>query len=94
MDGKTTEEAFETLFYACENIRDYKLCHECPLCNDCLEDPEHSVNDFTEVSAARWDEFFEVSEHAQPTEEDRRAEYADMMRKIDIEERMIDDEYL
>lgn len=93
MQGKNIENTFETLFYACQDIRDCGVCYECPLKNFCLEDPEMSCNDFAEISASTWDEFLNYAEHAEATDEIRRSEYADMMRKIEIEERMIDDEY-
>jgi len=93
MQGKAIMDVFETLYYACEHIRDCDLCHECPMRNFCLEDPEMSVNDYVDMPASAWDEFFDYSEHAEASAASRTADYADWMRKMAIEERIIDDEY-
>ena len=64
-DAKTIEEAFEIILYACENIKDFEQCHDCPMHHLCLDDPETSVLDLGDlISKDSWAEFLEYSESA------------------------------
>lgn len=93
-EAKLIAEAFEILSYACYNIKDYDACEDCPRRHMCLEDTESSIIENADlVGASAWEEFLDYSYNAHASDEVRKAEYADMMRKMDIEERMIDDEY-
>ena len=92
MSGKEIENAFERIAYACYEIKERDMCDNCPMKHLCLEDTGESVITFADlISSGTWDEFLEFSDHAYVSEETRKAEYADMMRKIDLEERMIDE---
>ena len=91
-DAREIERAFSLIFEACENIKDHEACEECPLRNLCLDDPEVSVLDLGDlVSASSWDEFINYADNVEFSQEDLDAQYADFKRKLDIEERMLDE---
>lgn len=91
-EAKLIAEAFEILLYACGNIKDYDRCDDCPRRYMCLEDTDSSVIENADlIGESSWREFLEYSDSASFSKANRDAEYADMMRKIDLEERMIDE---
>lgn len=90
-EAKLIYEAFEILLNACENIKDYDQCGECPLRYMCIEDTDESMATTAELmSPSSWQEFLEYSENAEFSKAERDAQYADFMRKYEAEERMID----
>lgn len=92
-EAKLVIEAFELLSEACENIQGYEQCGECPLQDTCLEDTSEPPRELFESGENRILEFLEYSEKAELSEANRRAAYADFMRKYEKEERMIDEDY-
>lgn len=89
-EAELIAEAFELIFDACMNIRDYRRCEDCPLWDSCLE--KKSVMDFAEdFDEENWRDFLEFSDNASYREEDRIAQHADFMRKYIAEERWIDE---
>lgn len=91
-DAREISKAFDLIFEACGNIKDHSACEECPLHSLCLEDPEVSVIDLGDlVSASSWDEFLNYADNVTFPKEDLDAQYADFKRKLDIEERMLDE---
>lgn len=90
-EAKAIFEAFETLAEACENIRDYDQCENCPMKYMCLDDTEESVNTMAELKdASSWEEFLDYSENAEMKKVDRDAAHADFMRKYEAEERLME----
>jgi len=91
-EAKAIEEAFEAVLDACENIKDFNQCGECPLRHLCIDDPETSVVDLGDlIGKATWEEFLEYAyEEATWSDEDLDAQHADFLRKYEEEERMID----
>lgn len=91
-DAREIAKAFDLIFEACNDIKDHDACEECPLRNLCLDDPEVSVLDLGDlVSASSWDEFINYADNVEFSQEDLDAQYADFKRKLDIEERMLDE---
>ena len=91
-DAKEISRGIDTLFEACENVRDHDGCAECPITFMCLNDPEVCFMDIVDSSsAATWDEFYNYADNVTFSEEDLDAQYADFKRKLDIEERMLDE---
>lgn len=90
-EAKAIYEAFEILLNACENIKEYDQCGECPMRYMCIEETDESLATIAELkSPSSWQEFLEYSENAEFSKADRDAQYADFMRKYELEERMID----
>lgn len=86
-ESKTIEEAFEIILYACENIKDYEQCHNCPLRYMCLEDSETSVLDLGDlISKDSWAEFLEYSEAATLSEGALYAQHIDNLRDMKKDE--------
>lgn len=93
-DARETSSMIDLMFEACENIRDHGGCAECPITSLCLNDPEVCFMDIFEYShAAMWDEFYNYADNVTFSKEDLDAQNADFLRKYEVEERMIDDEY-
>ncbi len=91
-DARDISRAIDTLFEACENVRDHSGCAECPITFMCLNDPEVCFMDLVEGSTATvWDEFLNFADNVTFPEEDLAAQHADFRRKLDIEERWIDE---
>ena len=91
-DAREISRACDLIFVACNNIKDHDACENCPLNCLCLDDPEVSVLDLGDlVSASSWDEFIDYADNVEFSKEDLDAQYADFKRKLDIEERMIDE---
>lgn len=91
-DAREIARAFDLIFEACNNIKDHDACEECTLRHLCLEDPEVSVLDLGDlISASTWDEFINYADNVTFSKEDLDAQYADFMRKYEIEERMLDE---
>lgn len=90
-EAKQIVEAFEMLSEACENIKGYEQCENCPLQSTCLEDTDEPPRELFEVGKYKITEFLEYSEKAEISEADRKAAYADFMRKYEQEERWIED---
>ena len=94
-DAKEIARAFDLIYSACENIKEHDGCDDCPMRYLCLEDPEQSVLEIADlVSASSWDDFLEYADNITFSEDDARAQYEDYARKLDIEERNIDDDYV
>lgn len=93
--AREISRAFDLIFEACENIKECGGCADCPLSGSlCLDDPEVSVLDLGDLmSASSWDEFLDYADNVTFSDEDLDAQYADFARKLEIEERMLDDEY-
>lgn len=90
-DARELQKAFDLLYEACLNIQDHGGCENCPISHLCLNNPSQSVMEIAELmSASSWDEFLEYADNVTFSEEDVRAQYADLARKIDIEEREIE----
>ena len=91
-DAREIGRAIDLLFECCENIRDHDRCEECPISHICLEDPEVSFMDIFESSHdALWDEYLNYADNVTFKREDLDAQNADFLRKLAIEERMIDE---
>ena len=91
-DAREIAKAFDLIFEACNNIKDHDACEECTLRYLCLDDPEVSVLDLGDlVGASTWDEFLNYADNVTFSKEDLDAQYADFKRKLDIEERMLDE---
>lgn len=91
-DAREISRAIDLMFEACENIRDHSGCAGCPATYTCLNDPEVCFMDLVDNSnAALWDEFLTYADNVTFPREDLDAQYADFARKLDIEERMIDE---
>lgn len=90
--GALVEKVLDYLHELCMDTRDLGLCENCPMRNSCLEDTGECFNEYSEnKSASIWQEFIDYGEHAGPTAAARKADYADHMRKMAIEERLIDE---
>ena len=86
-EAKTIEEAFEIILYACENIKDYEQCHDCPMRHLCLDDPDTSVLDLGDlISKDSWAEFLEYSENATWDDEALYAQHIDNLRDMKKDE--------
>ena len=92
-EAKLIIEAFELLSEACENIQGYEQCDECPLQSTCLEDAGEPPRELFERGESKMLEFLEYSEKAELSEVNKKAAYADFMRKYEKEEKMIDEDY-
>ena len=92
-EAKQIVEAFEMLSEACENIKAYEQCDGCPLQSVCLEDTSEPPRELLEMGKYAIVEFLEYSEKADFSEADKRAAYADFLRKYEKEERMLDENY-
>ena len=90
-EAKQIVEAFELLSEACENIKSYEQCDGCPLQGTCLEDSDEPTRELFEVGKYKITEFLEYSDKADFSEADKRAAYADFMRKYEKEERWLDE---
>lgn len=91
-DAREIGRAIDLLFESCENIRDHDRCDECPIRHICLEDPEVSFVDIFESSHdTLWDEFLNYADNVTFRRADLDAQNADFLRKLDIEERMLDE---
>ena len=101
-DIKMILDALNLLHTACQNIDGLGGCDKCPLNGrsskqrNCLE--ETDVLTLAEnVTASQFEEFLgfsdDVEDYMNMTEQDWEASYADQARKMDIEERMIDEEW-
>lgn len=90
MNSRMLERYLMELGYACQNVQDLKLCDECPLVlNNCLEDS--SVLFTAEnINADIIANFMEFAKSCEPDEEDYLASCADIDRKAEQEERMIE----
>ena len=86
--------ALDLLHTACEEISSLNGCERCPIRGDCLE--ECDVLDLAEeLSVGELEEFLAFSDDIQDykSEQDWEALYADEARKMEIEERMIEEEW-
>lgn len=91
-DARETGRVIDLMFVACENIRDHNGCAECPIRLICLDDPEVCFMDIFDTSHdAMWDEFYNYADTVEYPKEELDAQYADFARKLDIEERMLDE---
>lgn len=91
-DAKETSRAIDLMFESCENIRNKDGCAECPLRSACLNDPEVHFMDIFESSYPNlWDEFYTYADNVEYPKEELDAQHADFARKLDIEERMLDE---
>lgn len=90
-DARTIAEAFDILLDACENIKSYERCDECPMRYMCLDATDESVVSIADLmSDLSWREFLEYSAKADFSDADYDAQHADFMRKYEIEERGLD----
>ena len=90
-DAREISRSIDLIFEACENIRDHDRCDECPLRNLCLQDPEVTFMDIFESSYdALWDEYINYADNVTFREADLDAQNADFLRKLAMEERMMD----
>ena len=93
-DARETSRVIDLMFEACEDIRDKDGCSECPLRSACLNDPEICFMDIFESSYPNiWDDFYNYADNLEYPKADLDAQNADFLRKLEIEERMLDDEY-
>ena len=91
-DARETGRVIDLMFVACENIRDHDGCAECPIKHICLEDPEVSFMDILDSSHdALWDDFYNYADNIEYPKSELDAQYADFARKLDAEERMLDE---
>ena len=93
-DIKMIVGALDLLHSACENINGLGGCDRCPLKRNCLE--ETDVLTLSEdVTASQFENFLGFSDDVEDykDEQDWEASYADQARKMEIEERMIDEEW-
>lgn len=93
-DGQWIANACDLAASACQTIEENKACDRCPLYSMCLDE-----NNFLDVayffSANSWKEFLGFAEDMETyiSDEDAEALYWDQQRKMEIEERMIDEEH-
>lgn len=90
-------DALEALYKACDSIRYADGCEDCPLEYRCLADNTF-VTVAHEVPFAIFDEMLDYAVECRDRTdevdiENEYALYMDERRQIDIEERMIDEEY-
>ena len=91
-DAMEISKAFDLVFEACYNIREYEACEECPLKYRCLEDPEVSVLDYGDtMTPSSWEEFLRYSDHATFSDEELEAQHADFERQMIVDEKTIDE---
>ena len=91
-DAREISRSIDLMFESCENIRDHDRCEECPSSHSCLEDPEVTFIDIFESSHdALWDEFLNYADNVTFKKADLDAQNADFLRKLAIEERMLDE---
>ena len=91
-DAREICRSIDLMFEACENVRDHDRCEECPISYICLQDPEVSFMDIFDSSHdALWDEYINFADNVTFKKADLDAQNADFLRKLDIEERMIDE---
>ena len=95
-DIKMILDALNLLHTACQNIDGLGGCDKCPIKPNCLEGTD-VMTVAEEVTAGQFEKFLgfsdDVEDYMSMTEQDWEASYADQARKMDIEERMIDEEW-
>ena len=80
-DARAISEALEMILYACEEIKGYRACHRCPLRNFCIDDPEITVLDVSDLGEDKWEEFLEYAyDEATWSEAEAKAQYIDYLR--------------
>lgn len=84
IDGMMVSKAFDTIFYACNEVQEAGGCERCPFHGrTCLDDPEVSVNELADLrSASAWQEFLDYADDVYRLEQDVIADYADRERKM------------
>jgi hypothetical protein len=91
-DAREIAKAFDLIGTACQEIKDHDRCEDCPLRHLCID--EEVCAEFIDlVSASTWDEFIDFANNVEFTDADLDAQNADFLRKFELEERMIDEEY-
>ena len=93
-DIKMILGALDLLHAACENINGLGGCDRCPIRLNCIEMTE-ALTLAEDVTAKQFEEFLGLSDDMDNymDEQDWKASYADQARKMEIEERMIDEEW-
>ena len=99
-DIKMIVGALDLLHAACENIQGLGDCDRCPLNGrsskqrNCLEETD-VLTLAEDVTASQFENFLGFSDDVEDymDEQDWEASYADQARKMEIEERMIDEEW-
>ena len=90
-DAREISKAFDLIFEACNNIKEYEACDDCPLNCLCLDDPEVSVLDLGDlVSATSWDEFLNYADNAEFSEEQRKVQYEEFLREQAKDDALLD----
>ena len=91
-DATEISNAIDLIYEVCEEIRDKDGCSECPIRHICVDAPETSFMDVIESNHARmWDEFIDYADDVEFPKSELDAQYADFRRKLEIEERMLDE---
>lgn len=90
-DAREISRGIDTLFEACENVRDHDGCAECPITFMCLNDPEVCFMDLVDGSTASiWDEFLNYADNVEYSEEQRRVQYAESRREMARDDALLD----
>ena len=86
--------ALDLLHASCENINGLGGCPKCPIKANCLEMTD-ALTLAEELTAGQIEEFIGFSDDVEDykDEQDWKAYYADQARKMEAEERMIDEEW-
>ena len=94
MKGREIINALAEVFQACSNISEAGICDKCPIRYNCIDDTTFSeICSF--VSIGEFDEMIGLGKDADDyaNEQDMADYIADQQRKMEVEERMIDEAY-
>ena len=93
-DVKAIQDAMDLVLTACDNIIGKERCSDCPIFGTCIMQ-ETFEEVAAEVSASAWFNFLNLSDECLNyiSDEDAEALHWDDVRKAEIEERMIDEEW-
>lgn len=99
-DAQWIFNALDLAASTCQTIDEAGACRGCPLYEACI-DANDLMDIAFEITPEQWKDFLDFADDIDDyledreinSEENQRALYADFQRKLEIEERMIDEEY-
>ena len=90
--AKEISNAIDLIYEVCEEIYDKDGCSGCPINHICINAPETSIVDVVEANRpSLWDDFLSYADEVEYIKSDLDGRYADFKRKLDLEERMLDE---
>jgi hypothetical protein len=90
-DAVWIENALELAMSACDQIHENGQCRYCPMFGKCLDDCGTSFAEVSDLGANTWATFLELSDESDRMREADEYDYADMKRKEEQEEAMINE---